>query len=89
MNNPAITAPAYIVKFSTIDSIGIGGGSEVAFGKDIPHVVVNATTETIKSELSGLESSLTNSGFGAIGPITQQAFEELFGPWFRQRLVPI
>jgi hypothetical protein len=78
-SGPALTTPAYIVKFSTLDSIGIGGGSEVAFGQNIPNAVVNGTTETIKSELSGLESSLTNSGFGVIGPITLQAWEELFG----------
>jgi Secretion system C-terminal sorting domain len=79
VSGSALTTPAYIVKFSTLDSIGIGGGSEVAFGQNIPHVVVNCTTETDKAELSGVETSLTNSGFGAIGPITYQAWEELFG----------
>jgi hypothetical protein len=78
-NGPALGQPQYSLRFHTTDSIGIGGGSEIAFGQNIPHVVVNEWTEAEISVLQGIQTSVTNSGYGTVGLIYAEAFEQLFG----------
>ncbi len=81
-SGPALTAPQYSIQFRTSDTIGIGGGAEVAFGQNIPHAIVNQWTEPDAAdvtELTNLQTSFTNSGYGAVGMITDEGFEQLFG----------
>ncbi|HEX5316554.1 MAG TPA: hypothetical protein VFX22_07885, partial [Candidatus Kapabacteria bacterium] len=81
-NGPAVTATDYSVLFHTADSIGIGGGAEAAFGKDIPHVIVNEWTEPSSADLAlmnNLQSSVAKSGYGATGQISNESFHQLFG----------